>query len=99
MFPELFQIHMPAVEVNVLGTRFFHLIVDGPGYDIARCEIFPRVVLLHKSISGTVAQDAPVAPHRFGNQKRWTYSLLIKSGRMKLDELHVLDPTLGPVYH
>src|ERR1700683_286463 len=70
MFYEPVLIHVAAVEVNMLGTGFFHFAVDRPRYDIPGRQILPFVVFFHERFPATVPEDAPISPYRFGDQER-----------------------------
>ncbi len=57
------------VEENAVVAVHFHLVVDGPGDDVARRQVLQRVVALHEGRAVAAPQDRAFAAHRFGDQE------------------------------
>ena len=69
MRPELVSVKMGAVEPFEVITLQFHLIVDGPGHNVARSERSPYMVFRHELLPGPVSQLGPETPQSLGDQE------------------------------
>src|SRR6185437_11327070 len=60
MFDEADLVHMPAIEIDVFGTRLFHFAVEGPGHNIPWRQVLPLVVPAHEGLPFIVTKDTAV---------------------------------------
>ncbi len=83
------------VEEDAVIAMFFHLIVDCPGDDISRGQIFELVIVRHEGVAVTPLKYRSLTAHGFGNQERLGVRV-IEGGRVELHEFHVDDSCAGP---
>ena len=89
---------MGDVEIDAFGTGAFHFCVDGAGHDVARGEVFERVVAFHELPPLFVDENPALAAHRLADEKR--FGLRVEqAGRVKLHEFHVADRGAGAPGH
>src|SRR5450432_1548020 len=99
MLHKLFHIHMPAVQVYVFSTCFFHFTIDCPGDNIPRGKVLAVIVLRHKGFSIFIAENASVSSYCFRNQESRTHTLLIQGCRMELKAFHIFYSSFRTVNH
>ena len=99
MADQLVLFKMAAVEVDVIVPGKLHLVVDGAGHDIPRCQGEPGIIFMHELLAVLGPQGGPKSPYRFRDQERRTFGRIIEGGGVELDELHILHGTFGTVYH
>ena len=73
---------MRDVQQDVFGAALLHFTVNGAGDDVARGQRLERVVPVHELVPGQRLQYAPLAAHRFADEKRLGFA----DGRGKWDE-------------
>ena len=86
------------VEKDALAAAAFHFGVNGPGHNVAGCQLLLRVVVFHEPPALGVEEDSALAPHGLGNKEGLGLGME-KAGGMKLNELHVGDHGPGPPGH
>ena len=87
------------VEVDEVLAAARHFAVDGPGHDVARCERFHRVVLVHELLARLQAQDGPETAHGLRDEEVGFLARVVERRGVELDVLHVLGDGLGAVTH
>ena len=95
----LFGVFMCHVQEHVVLASQLHLAVDGAGHHIARSERQTRVILLHKLLSGKVAQHGAIAAHGLGDEESGTVAGMIQRGGVELDKFHILHGAFGTIHH
>jgi len=81
---------------NSGGSRLAHLGQDGSRHGVARGEFASRVIALHEAFAPAVDQEGALAPDGLGDQPP-RGARDVESGRVELDELHVLEHRSGPI--
>jgi hypothetical protein len=89
---------MRDVEVDAFGAEPLHLMVDGACHDVTRRKLGPRIEPRHEALTTGEQQSCTFAAQRFGDQEG-TGLRVVETGRVKLHELHVRDPTPGAPGH
>ena len=89
---------MGRIEPDMIKAMLLHLEVDGAGDDVARCQLEALIVRGHEAGAVRELEIPTLAAQRLGDQKT-ALLRVIKTGRMKLDELHVRDPAAGSPCH
>jgi hypothetical protein len=89
---------MRDIEKHVIISPTLHLIVDSPGDNIAGRELKLRVIPLHERLPVHAPELSTLSSHRFGDEKAFRLRV-VETGRMKLEELHVGDPSARSVAH
>ena len=87
------------VEVDEVLAAACHFAVDGPGHDVARCERFHRVILVHEFLARLQAQDGPETAHGLRDEEVGFLARVVERRGVELDVLHVLGDGLGAVAH
>ena len=87
------------VEIHMVFATHLHFIVDGTCHNVAWSEREARVVLLHELLAVERAEHSSVATHSLGDEERRTVAWVIKGSRVELNELHILNCSLGAIYH
>jgi len=84
------QVH---VRLAVDAAPGLHLQVDRPADHVAAGQVFDRRrVTLHEALAPAVEQDAAFAAHALGDQ----HAQPVEAGRVKLEELHILQRQAAP---
>ena len=87
------------VEIDVVVAPLLHLVVDGPGHDVARGEREARVILLHELLAVERTEHAAIAAHGLGDEVAGAVAGVEQGRGVELDELHAAHRALGPVDH
>ena len=90
---------MGHIQINVIFTSEFHLVIDRTCHDVTRGERQTFVVFLHKFFSVQRTQDTAIPSHRFGDQEARAVSRMEEGGRVELDALHVADSSFRAIHH
>ena len=93
------RIFMGHIQINVIFTSEFHLVIDRTCHDVTRGERQTFVVFLHKFFSVQRTQDTAIPSYRFGDQEARAVSRMEEGGRVELDELHVADSSFRAIHH
>ena len=99
VFLGLFRIFMGYIQIYMIFSSLFHLTVDGTGYNVSGGKRQARVIFLHEFFSIQVFEYSSVSAHGFRNQETGAVARMIQGCRMELDKFHILDNSLGTVYH
>jgi hypothetical protein len=100
MLSEAHPVHVAAIEIDMLRTGNLHFVIDSPGHNISWRQVSSLIIALHKRLAMAVAQNAAIATYGFCNQEGLSaFAGFVKRRGMKLDEFHVFNAPLGPVYH
>ncbi len=89
---------MGDIEQDAIIPGLLQFGVDRLGDDIAGREALHGMVFLHEGGAVFQFQNRPLAANRFADQKGFCVGV-VKTGRVKLDELHVGDLRPRPVGH
>ena len=74
-FTQKFHRLVRDIEKNALRAGTFDFRIDRTRDNVSRCERAAPVVAFHKIFAAIVPQHPALAPHRFGNQKRFCFGI------------------------
>ena len=84
---------MGHVQINTVRACALDLTVNSPSNDVARCQRSPWIALPCKVLALGIDQDAALTAYRLTNKERARLRTcrprVVKTGWMKLDELHI----------
>jgi len=86
------------IPIYAIQPAFFHLEINGTRHNVTRRQFGAFIVLWHEARAVRQHQNAALASHRFGNQKRLGMRV-IQAGGMELDELHIRHAAAGAPTH
>ena len=86
------------VQIHAVGPESLHLVVDGAGDYVPRCQLGPRVKLRPEAAAIRAAQIGPFPTQRFGQQEVGVIGME-QAGGMELVELQVRHPTASAPRH
>ncbi|MNZ42564.1 hypothetical protein D3C78_601410 [compost metagenome] len=86
------------VQVDAVHAQALHLMVDGPGHDVARSQFFAWVEARHEAFTIGQAQQGAFAAQGFGDQEALGLRM-VEAGGMELVEFQIGNPTAGAPGH
>src|SRR5262245_36803717 len=86
------------IEENTLASAAFHFRINGASNNIARSQLFLRMMVLDETLTLCVEQNASFAANGLRNEKRLRLHM-IKTSRMELNKLHVGNQSAGAPCH
>ena len=96
----LFGVFVGHVKAHMIDGVDLHLVVYRTCHDVARREGQARVVFLHELFAVRQTKNATVTTHSLCDEiSRVSLGGVVETGRVELNELHILDRTFRTIDH